>query len=383
MRICLLTPKYPPDPGGLAISARRIATGLVAAGHEVHLCYPQPQLAPGDQQTIEDGALFHHPFGPQRRPDDALMEWFEWAVTLHRRYQFDILHGHYLVGAGWVTVYAGRYLGLPTVVSPRGNDLERTVFAPAEAAPILWALTRADGVAAVSRDLARKVGALADNRPVAVIPNGVDAELFQPGPPDPNLRAELGLKPDTPLLGFVGEARQKKGLSELLLAQAELAARSDGIPPALLLIGGVRAKDKEILSLFRKQNPGVKVRRLPYDDDPVRLATLYNSLDLLLLPSRRDGLPNSLLEGMACGRPVIACAVGGIPDALVDNVSGLLLPPRDVPALTRAAAALLADPDRRAKLGAAARAKVVADFRPEQEIDRYLALYANLTGSST
>ncbi|MCB8963062.1 MAG: glycosyltransferase family 4 protein [Ardenticatenales bacterium] len=364
----------------MAISARRIAQGLAAAGHQLHLCYPQPQLAPGEWQTIQDGDLLCHPFGPQRRPDDALMEWFEWIVALHQQYKFDILHGHYLVGAGWVTVYAGRYLGIPTVVSPRGNDLERTVFAPAEAAPILYALSWADGVAAVSQDLARKAQALAGGRLVSVIHNGVNADLFQPGPPAPDLRAELGLKPDAPLLGFVGEARQKKGLSELLLAQAELTARAPGTPPALLLIGDVRPKDKEILSLFRKQNPGVKVRRLPYVLEPERLVTLYNSLDLLLLPSRRDGLPNSLLEGMACARPVLATAVGGIPDALEDGVSGVLLPPRDVAALVNAITALLADPERRAELGQAARARVLADFRPEQEIAGYLALYARLLG---
>lgn len=380
MRICLLTPKYPPDPGGLAISARRIAQGLAAAGHQLHLCYPQPQLAPGDWQTIQDGDLLCHPFGPQRRPDDALMEWFEWIVALNQQYKFDILHGHYLVGAGWVTVYAGRYLGIPTIVSPRGNDLERTVFAPAEAAPILYALTEADGVAAVSQDLARKAQALAGGRLVSVIHNGVDAELFHPGPPDLTLRDELGLKSDAPLLGFVGEARQKKGLSELLLAQAELTARATGTPPGLLLIGGVRDKDKEILSLFRKQNPGVKVRRLPYVLEPERLVSLYNSLDLLLLPSRRDGLPNSLLEGMACARPVLATAVGGILDALEDGVTGVLLPPRDVPALVNAISALLVDRVRREELGQAARARVLADFRPEQETAAYLALYTRLLG---
>ena len=383
MRICLLTPKYPPDPGGLAISARRLARGLASAGHELHLCYPDPQLAPGEGKTDQEGELFCHPFGPQRRADDTLMEWFEWVVALHKRHPFDQLHGHYLVGAGWVAVYAGRYLDIPTVVSPRGNDLERTVFDPAEAAPILWALAQADGVAAVSRDLARKAKALTDNRPVAVIHNGVNAELFQPGPGEENLRAELDLKPDAPLLGFVGEARQKKGLSELLLAQAELTAQANGTAPALLLIGGVRPKDREILALFKKQNPAVKVRRLPYSDDPFRLVRLYNSLDLLLLPSRRDGLPNSLLEGMACGRPIIATAVGGIPDALEDGVSGRLLPPRNVPALVNAITSLLADQAQRAAFGDAARGRVLADFRPEQEIAGYLALYTNLTGSGT
>jgi glycosyltransferase involved in cell wall biosynthesis len=100
----------------------------------------------------------------------------------------------------------------------------------------------------------------------------------------------------------------------------------------------------------------------------------------LLLPSLQDGLPNTLLEGMACARPVIASSVGGIPDALHDGENGLLVPPGDVDALAAATLQLLSQPDRREQLGNAARATVIRDFSPARELNKNLALYQQLIG---
>ena len=378
MRICLLTPKYPPDPGGLAISAHRIVHLFAREGLRPHVCCPDSQLAPGERQSVEIDGVWHHRFGPQRRPEDAQMEWFEYVVALNRQYGFDLIHGHYLAAAGFVAVYAARYLGLPVVVGARGNDLERSVFAPDHSGNIHWALQHADMVTAVSADMQRKAAALVDHDRVVTVHNSVDTSRFCASPPIPNLRAELRLKADAPLLGFVGEARQKKGLSELLLAQAELSGRAEGTPPALLLVGGVRGKDKELLQLFKKQNPGVKVRRIPYLQDKGRLVALYNALDMLLLPSRRDGLPNTLLEGMACGLPIIATNVGGIPDAIQHEHNGILIEPNSVKGIVAAVEALLPDPQKRTRLGRQARLTAVERFRWERELKGYLLVYQSL-----
>lgn len=375
MNVCLLSDKYPPDPGGLAVSARRLALGLAGAGHTAHVCAPDPALLPGQTaEAILDGVYLHR-LGAHRRSDDTRSDWFERVVYLHQTHRFDLLHGYYLAGAGFVAVYAARYLGLPAIVSARGNDLDRTVFDPGQAGPILWALANASVVTAVSTDLARRARALS-GREVRVIPNGVDAGLFAPAEKDAALAAQFRAG-EAPLVGFVGEARQKKGLGVLLPAFGRAVA--GGSPAHLLLVGRARPEAAEMVAVFQARQPGAPVSVVPQVDHH-RLPAWYNLLDILVLPSLRDGLPNALLEGMACGRAVIASRAGGIPDVVCHGQNGWLVPPGDEAALAAALAALLARPDERAALGRAARATVTEKFTPAAELAANLALYADLVG---
>ena len=104
----------------------------------------------------------------------------------------------------------------------------------------------------------------------------------------------------------------------------------------------------------------------------------YRLADVLALPSLRDGMPNALLEGMACARAIVASNVGGMPDVVRDGENGVLVPPGDANALADAILSLLADPSRRARLGRAARATVESDFTPERELQRNLEIYRSV-----
>lgn len=384
MKICLLSDKYPPDPGGLAISAQRLARGLAAAGHTVHVSVLSEAGLPGQvSQSRQDGLTIHR-LGLSRRVDDTRTDWFEFVTGLHRQIGFDLLHGYYLAGAGFVAVYAAAYLGLPSVVSARGNDLDRTIFNLGQAAAILWALNQASAVTTVSEDLARKARALAPDCRPEVVFNGVDADQFTPAAPDLALKRELGLAPETPVIGFVGEARLKKGLAILLpaFARAVRAAAGAGRPlPALLLIGGLRPDEADIWQVFKAKNPDLALSSLPYLEHE-RMPAYYRLLDLVAIPSLRDGLPNALLEAMACERAVIASEAGGIPDALRHGQNGLLLPPGQVEPLAEAILELLALPERRRELGRAARQTILNDFTPAAELARNLAIYRSLLGQT-
>jgi glycosyltransferase involved in cell wall biosynthesis len=386
MNICLLSNKYPPEPGGLAISVQRLARGLAASGQTVHVCAPGQNVVPGQViQTTENGLTLHR-LGVHRRVDDTRTAWFELVTRLHHQIGFDLLHGYYLVGAGFVAVYAGRYLGVPVVVSVRGNDLDRTVFNPREAGSILWSLAKANAVTAVSPDLARKARALAPGCQAHVIPNGVDASRFAPAPPDLALRVSLVSDDQTPLLGFVGEARLKKGLTILLPAFARVVAevlKVNRPAPALLLVGGVRQDDADVLRVFQAQHPGLSVQTIPYLDQ-ARLPSFYNLLDVLVLPSLRDGLPNALLEGMACECAVVTTNVGGMSEVVHHGENGLLVPPGDVDTLAEAITELLQTPERRAALGSAARQTIIRNFDPARELASNLEIYHQLlTDSAT
>lgn len=377
MHIGLLSDKYPPDQGGLAVSAHRLARGLIAAGHRVNACIVSYSLAPGRVKQVFVDDVPVTLVGRHERAEDTLADWFAAVRDLHQRDPFSLLHGYYAVQAGFITAYAGRYLDRPSVVSVRGNDLDRAIFKPSSAAHILWALSHASAVTAVSHDLARSARAFAPAQMVDVIHNSVDPALFAPADPDPDLMQQIN--PDgLPLVGFVGEARIKKGIGVLLPAFAQVAAQ---LPARLLLIGGVRKDAKDLFKVFQRQHPNLPITEIPYTALPA-LPAFYNLLDVLVLPSLRDGLPNALLEGMACECAVIGTRVGGLPDVLSDGATGLLIPPGDAAALTTVLLGLLRDPDRRRALGQAARQHVSGHFTLEREVGANLALYQRLINSA-
>ena len=376
MRVAFLTEKYPPDVGGVAASSARLVRLLVSVGVEVHLFASFTGRSPAQSEGAGPGCLVMHSLDNMRRVDDTLTAWFEQLAAVHRATPFDIIHTYFITRAGFAGVYAGRTLGVPVVVSARGNDLERAVFDPGKAAHILYALTNANAVTTNCQQLARKAEALAAGVQAAVIPNGVNADLFCPAQCDAALAESLGLR-EHQVLGFVGEGRTKKGLSVLLLAFKQAAAVGK-TPLALLLVGGVRAgEDQQTLTVFQKQNPDLNVRVIPYKPTQ-ELPAYYNLFDLLLLPSLRDGLPNALLEGMACGCAVIGSSVGGMLDVIRPGENGMLVPPGDAHALAEVIGDLLIDGARCSRLGENARQTVTADYTPQRELEANLAIYANL-----
>ncbi len=139
----------------------------------------------------------------------------------------------------------------------------------------------------------------------------------------------------------------------------------------------MRRDDKELLKIFQKQEPDLPVIVVPYTASEA-LPAYYNLIDVLALPSIRDGLPNALLEGMACERAIVGTTVGGIPDAIIDGDNGRLIPPGDADALAQAIDELLGNADLRQRFGARARETVLRDFTLEQELEKNLELYRQL-----
>ena len=379
MNIALLTEKFIPDFGGLAVSAGRLAGGLAAHGHQVTVFHLTRTVPPGRAVTLQMDGVTILRTGASARTDDTLGAWFDQVCASHSARSFDLLHGFYLVQAGYVAALAGRFLNVPSVVSARGNDLDRAIFDPGKAAHILYALRHAAAVTTNTNELARKAAALGASLPAVVIPNGVDSDLFCPGMPDPALARQLGLETGElrrPVIGFTGEARAKKGLDTLLAAIALLVEQYVDMAsrPLLLMVGGARkGPDREALEAFQAVHPGL-VEVLP----PQPLASMpafYRLLDVLALPSRHDGLPNALLEGMSCGLATAATPVGGMVDVLQDGENALLVPPDDPQALAVVLRRLLDDPELRQKLGTQARAEVKAKYGLAQELESYEAVY--------
>jgi teichuronic acid biosynthesis glycosyltransferase TuaC len=250
----------------------------------------------------------------------------------------DVVLGSFLYPDGLAAVWMARLLGLPAVIYALGSDVNVVPSIPGVPAMFRWTLPRTERIVAVSRDLAEKVVALggpADR--VVVIPNGVDREIFHPQDRAAARRA-LGEPADGKVILFVGRLEKAKGIEELLAAFATLAAEDATVELVIVGEGVMRGPCEQAAAAL----PGriVVTGGLPLPE----VARWLAACDLLTLPSWYEGTPNVILEALACGRPVVASATGGIPDLLTAPELGELFPPRDVPALTAALRRVLATP---------------------------------------
>lgn len=350
-----MVPRWPPDGGGLALAAARLVKGLSA-----HL--PVTVLVPGGTPGVVDhGAWQLVRVGASSR--EAVQRGLcDWAIA-HGPWR--LVHAVYPSVTGLPGVLAARHLSTPCLLAARGNDLDRDVFRPELQAGLLWAIAHADAVVGVSQALARRASALGA-RATSAIPNAVDPARFRPVPRDPALAAHFGLGTG-PVVLFAGEARAKKGLATMRAAWPAIrAAHPDA---CLWLLGGVRPGEDV------PDTPGLVITPAA---DAADMPHLYALADLAWHPSLADGVPNAVLEAMACGRATVGTPAGGIPDLLdTPDLRELLVPPADPAALVALTLALLADPARRQRLEAAGIARAAA-CSPEAEVAAYLTLYDTL-----
>jgi glycosyltransferase involved in cell wall biosynthesis len=204
-----------------------------------------------------------------------------------------------------------------------------------------------------------------------VIPSGVDVDRFQPALDRAAARAAAGLPADGPLVGIVAALRPEKHHDLLLDAAALLAPR---VPQARWLIVGDGPERARIEAAIAARGLGERVRMLGARHDT---PAIFRALDLAVLCSRPvvETLPVTLIESLASGTPAVSTDVGSVRDVLRDGVTGTLVPAGEAAALAGAVEALLADPERRAAMAAAARSDALARFRRETMLAAYAELF--------
>lgn len=253
-----------------------------------------------------------------------------------------VLDAHYAWPDGVAALAIAQQLGVRCLVTARGSDVNLLARLPGLRTRLRATLPAAFQLLAVSDDLRRKFAEAAGVPPERVLlaRNGVDLERFRPGDPAA-ARGALGLPESGRLLLGVGRLVRGKGFDELVPIAAATGSRvvliGDGPERGRLLrLGGERL-------LLLGNRPQSEV------------ATAYQACDLLLLPSAREGWPNVVTEALASGLPVVAYAVGGVPEILTDPRLGRVVPPGDARGLGAAAADLLAAPPSRAEVAGFAR----------------------------
>jgi glycosyltransferase involved in cell wall biosynthesis len=203
---------------------------------------------------------------------------------------------------------------------------------------------------------------------------GVDTDHFSPGPSD--IRFQYGIHPHAPVIGFVGRLTRDKGLPELLVAfNAILKIHPDA---CLLLVGWFDQSDDAINQVMRQKiESHPRILFTGYVADP---APYYRAMDIFVLPTWREGFPNAVLEASATGIPVITTLTTGARDAVVPEVTGLLVPPGYPEAISEAAIRLLNNRTERKRMGDAARAWVLEHFVAQYILSLTVAFYRGMLG---
>jgi glycosyltransferase involved in cell wall biosynthesis len=207
--------------------------------------------------------------------------------------------------------------------------------------------------------------------------NGVDASRFKRTAELPgrarSLRARIGLPDAVPVIGFVGRLVRDKGIMELTDAFRRLSVLFPEL--RLLVVGPFEGCDTVPAGARSRIEGDPHVVWTGFLDE---VAPAYALMDVLVLPTYREGFPNAPLEAAAMDLPVVATRVTGCVDAVVDGVTGTLVPPRDAKALADAIRTYLLDPELRRRHGKAGRERVVREFQPERIWRALLAEYVSL-----
>jgi len=357
------------DAGGQNVHVAALASGLVRNGHDVTVFSRRDDASTPCRVVAPEGYVVEHvPAGPPTDvPKDELLQYMpDFADHLRRRWRedpVDVVHAHFWM-SGLASVDAARGTGVPVLQTfhALGTVKRRNQGSHDTSPPTRIALERrlvhtVHHVIATCSDEVDELAAMGMPRSRAsVIPCGVDTDAFRPVLGDPTRRT------GTRLL-VVGRIVERKGVGNVIEALAQL-------PGVELVVAGGPASDllgadpevHRLREVAHRLGVASRVRfvgSVGRDDVPA----LMCSSDVVVAVPWYEPFGIVPVEAMACGRPVVGSAVGGLLDTVVPGVTGELVPPRDPARLAETLRALLADPDRRAAYGRAGRARAVTTYQ--------------------
>ena len=281
-------------------------------------------------------------------PDEPVWRGIEYASALVAEEEIDVIHAH-LTNAHLLAGIVGRMTGTPVLATVHGREIQT-----ADIAMQRLTETHLHVVSRATLYQALGVGVRRDR--VTCITNGVDAERFKPGVASGALRRTCGVAADTPLIGFVGRLSHEKGPDLFVRAMALALSRR---PDAHAVMLGDGAMREAIGKLAVELAIDDRLHLVGLRDDVV---DCLRELSLLVSSSRSEGTPLAIMEAQATGVPVVATHVGGTPEIVTMGESGVLVAPGDIDGIADVVVALLDRPADLARLGAAARRRMIERF---------------------
>jgi glycosyltransferase involved in cell wall biosynthesis len=293
----------------------------------------------------------------------------------------DVLHAHWVLPNGYIGAVASRQLGIPLAVSVPGSDAQVANKNPLFRRMAAAAFRQARLLTANSADLRDAVVPLgADLGKFDMIIYGTDPAALRPDASGvAELQSRLSIPEGTPVALCVGRMVPKKGFDMLIRAMAEPALRDR--PLVAVMVGN--GDDKAGWQALAEELGVASRLRWVGNVPKTEIGVYYNLADFLAMPSvslPADGLNVCVLDAMSCGKPVIGSTVAGNPLAIVDGVTGLLIPEQDPAALASAVVTLLDNPDLRRHMGAAARTRIETELGWPQLARRYVRHFEGMAG---
>jgi glycosyltransferase involved in cell wall biosynthesis len=284
--------------GGLSTSVNRITAEMSLFGNEVAVF--STGLSESKSSLLNTKDIFT---GTQ------MMEITEKAISEIKSFKPDLVVGYYGSSAAYCAVAAARFCETKVVACLRGNDINRDFFSVLNSPKLSFVIQFADAVTCVSSEMKQKVKAWY-NREAHFIANSVNKNVFfSDDEAALLLKQEWGLD-DLPVVGIFGEFKNSRGLSLFQELESTLA------PAKTIMIGEIRDDVKNTIPDW--------IIPIPYINDIGKLRAAYSLCDIILHPSLFDGMPNVVLEAMACERVVLASDAGGIKDVITNNYNGFI-----------------------------------------------------------
>ncbi len=352
MKILFVTELWPPHGGSFVLDQVKSVAAFVSA--TVVVLIPHP---PGFSRYCSMRSRFADKFAEPELADEIPVYYLRYRTIpefgkylnsiqafrslaqflRERRDRFDLVHAHFAYTTGFAAVCAGRSFGLPVIVTAYGSDIyfytRRTPKNLVAAWFTIWGLRHATAITALSNDLAAKIAALGVSGPkITVIPLGINGTTFFPRGEKAALRRQLQLPDNGHLFLFVGNWVPVKGLTFLFDALAKVCQQFPAAKLAMIGQGKLEPLLKQQAQQLGIEKQIIWVGPRSHAEIPFWMS----AADFLVLPSLSEGYGLVVLEALACGTPVIASQVGGIPEILISNDYGALVPPHNSEALARA-----------------------------------------------
>jgi glycosyltransferase involved in cell wall biosynthesis len=386
--VLMVVGAYYPELSGASLQCRALVLEVRHAVRITILSTTTERSLPA-VDTVDGVPVFRVFVDPNRASSKLTAGWRMARVLLRERRSFSILHLHGFSQKSVLLVVLGLLMRARVAFKMTSVGHDDPVSMKARGRLAFWSYSRAHVFFGVSpRFQALYAESGLPERRFRLIPNGVDLARFKPASPDERraLRRELDLPADAVVVLFVGFFSHEKCPTELFDPWARMAARAIA-HSVLVFVGRTR-------SAYYEVDPGLAVdiraravhaglgAQIRFVEETREIEKYHRSADIFAMPSVREGLPNSLLEAMACGTACVVTRLEGVTDTLIDDgENGILIPPRDVAALESALVAFASNPDRARAMGERARERIARDFDLKSTALAYLQAYQELVAS--
>ena len=366
-----------PSVGGSGIVASELGRALAERGHEIHIV---SHRRPVRAAEAHPGIRFHE-VEITRYP---LFQYPPYTLALAtkltrlcRELKPDLLHAHYAIPHAISAYLCRQMLGpeAPKLITTlHGTDIMLLGMDESFYDITRFSLLESASLTAVSEHLAQvTVDRFELDRKVQAIHNFIDGDKYTPALRDPEIRAQFA-SPDEVLVGHLSNFRWVKRAPDVVRIFHRIAQRT---PARLIMVGtGPELDPTRVVA----DELGV-LDRIIFQGVDVDAARLLAQMDLFLLPSEQESFGLAALEAMACGVPVVASQVGGVPE-LIDEASGFLHPVGDVASMADSSIKILTDPELLASMRQAARRRAAEAFSEDSQIPQYEALYRQTLATS-